>query len=229
MMRVFSFLSISLALVFLLIGSANAKRYGAKLCDSPEYECYTVQRGDSWKKLFPDDDERMTAMKINRMNVQIYKGMIIAIPKSFGSSFMDHAPFPHDGEATGNKYIRVSLSKLAFGAYDENGQLQYWGPISGGKGYCPDIRRGCHSPSGQFAIYNKGGSGCASSKYPVGRGGAPMPYCMFFHGGYALHGSYDVPGYHASHGCVRMYPEDAKWLNKTFTHGESRVPVVITK
>ena len=168
-------------------------------------------------------------MKINRMNVRLRKGMQIAIPKFFGNNFMDHAPFPQNGEATGNRYIVVSLLKLAFGAYDEYGDLKYWGPVAGGKSYCADVRRGCRSPSGQFAIYRKGSGGGKSSKYPVGKGGAPMPYCMFFHGGYATHGSYDVPGYHASHGCVCMYPDDAKWLNRTFTKGYSKVPVVISR
>lgn len=43
-----------------------------------------------------------------------------------------------------------------------------------------------------------------------------MPYCMFFHGGYALHASPVVPGHHDSHGCVRLFLEDAKWLNEEF-------------
>lgn len=43
-----------------------------------------------------------------------------------------------------------------------------------------------------------------------------MPYCMFFHKGYALHGSSDIPGYRASHGCVRMFVQDALWLNHEF-------------
>lgn len=47
-------------------------------------------------------------------------------------------------------------------------------------------------------------------------GGALMPYCMHFFRGYALHGSYDVPGFRASHGCVRMFIEDARWLNEEF-------------
>ncbi|HRE32879.1 MAG TPA: L,D-transpeptidase, partial [Candidatus Berkiella sp.] len=62
--------------------------------------------------------------------------------------------------------------------------------------------------------------------YPVGKGGAPMPYCMFFHGGYALHGSNSVPSYNASHGCVRMAPEDAQWLNEDFVQ-EGVTQVVI--
>ncbi len=43
-----------------------------------------------------------------------------------------------------------------------------------------------------------------------------MPYCMHFFMGYALHGSDQVPGYAASHGCVRMFIEDARWLNEEF-------------
>lgn len=228
MTRIFAFITSCLILFTLVIGSAFAG-YGAKLCGTEGYECYTAKRGDTWAKLFPDEDIRIAVMKVNRVNIGLYKGMKIAIPSSLGESFMDHAPFPAHDESTGNRYIKVSLSKLAFGAYDENGDLLYWGPISGGKGYCPDIRRGCHTPTGQFAIYNKGGAGCKSSKYPVGRGGAPMPYCMFFRGGFALHGSHDVPGYHASHGCVRISKDDAKWLNQTFTNGYSHVGVIITQ
>ena len=43
-----------------------------------------------------------------------------------------------------------------------------------------------------------------------------MPYCMFFKGGFAIHGSNILPGHHASHGCVRITPQDAKWLNEEF-------------
>ena len=51
-----------------------------------------------------------------------------------------------------------------------------------------------------------------------------MPYCFFYNGGYAIHGSYDVPGYHASHGCVRIFVEDAKWLYREFVKvGETQV------
>jgi lipoprotein-anchoring transpeptidase ErfK/SrfK len=39
---------------------------------------------------------------------------------------------------------------------------------------------------------------------------------MHYFRGYALHGSSSVPGYRASHGCVRMFIEDARWLNEEF-------------
>lgn len=65
-------------------------------------------------------------------------------------------------------------------------------------------------------MYHKRGRGCVSHKFPLGRGGAKMPYCMFFHRGFAMHGSYDVPGYRASHGCIRLFTRDAEWLNREF-------------
>ena len=37
---------------------------------------------------------------------------------------------------------------------------------------------------------------------------SPMPYSIFFDGGYAIHGSYEVShlGRPASHGCIRLSP-----------------------
>jgi lipoprotein-anchoring transpeptidase ErfK/SrfK len=120
---------------------------------------------------------------------------------------------------------RAALGKRVFifdpkthrwAAYDEQGRLVKSGRASGGRNYCPDIKRGCRTPVGRFAVYHKGSAGCKSSKYPVPRGGAPMPYCMFFRGGYAIHGSSDVPDRNASHGCIRVEPHMAKWLSNEF-------------
>jgi lipoprotein-anchoring transpeptidase ErfK/SrfK len=43
---------------------------------------------------------------------------------------------------------------------------------------------------------------------------SPMPYSIFFHGGYAIHGSYEISrlGGPASHGCVRLHPSNAATL-----------------
>jgi L,D-transpeptidase ErfK/SrfK len=101
------------------------------------------------------------------------------------------------------------------GAYDEYGNLIKWGPASPGRSWCSDIHSGCRTKIGQFSIYEKRGEGCISSKFPVPDGGAPMPYCMFFKGGYAIHAA-ELPGYQASHGCVRTFYEDALWLNHEF-------------
>lgn len=222
-------LSVLLAVFMYLFSSVlNAQPYGAKLCaNDSEFSCYTVKRGDNWNKLFTASEQRDLVMRINRMNTHLYPGLKIAIPHDINANPLEFSPLARNIAPPGEKIIIVSFDRLAFGAYNANGTLEYWGPVSGGRGYCPDVHRKCNSPRGRFAIYNKEGRRCVSTKFPVGRGGAPMPYCMFFHGGFALHGSYEVPGYNASHGCVRMFVNDAQWLNQDFTSGERNVPVIL--
>lgn len=45
-------------------------------------------------------------------------------------------------------------------------------------------------------------------------GWAPMPHSVFFHKGYAIHGTPHVSrlGRRASHGCVRLHPRNARIL-----------------
>ena len=43
---------------------------------------------------------------------------------------------------------------------------------------------------------------------------SPMPHSIFFHGGFAIHGSYEINalGGPASHGCIRLHPDNAAAL-----------------
>lgn len=177
----------------------------------------TVKGGQSWERLFPEASQREVVKRLNRMNTRLYAGMRIAVPDDlYNTDIMDISPFPLAVDSGGEKMVVVDPNVLAWGAYDTSGHLLHWGPIAGGRSYCADVGRSCRTVSGKFAFYHKRGEGCKSSKFPVGRGGAPMPYCMFFHGGFALHASPIVPGRHDSHGCVRLFLEDAKWLNEEF-------------
>lgn len=122
--------------------------------------------------------------------------------------------------------IVVSISHRIWQAYDAQGELVKEGRVSAGRNYCPDLHRACRTPVGTYTIYAKKGPECISSKFPLGEGGAPMPYCMYFKGGYAIHGSYEVPNYNASHGCIRVIPSDARWLNQTFVKtGVTRIVI----
>ena len=151
------------------------------------------------------------------MNTGLYAGLRIAVPTNLANTdLLDISPFPATISAPNQKLIIVDPKTMAFGAYDANGNLVHWGPISAGQNYCSDIKRRCHTVTGTFHIYSKQGAGCKSKKFPIGKGGAPMPYCMFFYNGFALHASTTVPGYNASHGCVRLFREDAQWLNTEF-------------
>lgn len=126
--------------------------------------------------------------------------------------------------AAGNTFI-FNPNTLSWKAIDEQGKVVRTGRGSGGRGYCPDIRRSCKTPSGVYRVISKGGAGCRSSRYPVGRGGAPMPYCMFFSKYYAIHGSPDVPRRNASHGCIRVKPSEARWLSNHFVRVGTKVIV----
>lgn len=114
---------------------------------------------------------------------------------------------------------------LTWSAINDHGVVVKTGRGSAGRSYCPDIRRSCRTPTGTYFVMSKRGSNCSSSRYPVGRGGAPMPYCMFFSKYYAIHGSPDVPNYNASHGCIRVLPNDARWLNQNFIKIGTKVVV----
>jgi hypothetical protein len=220
-------LSVILFLSLLVPGMSFAARFGESLCDEPGYSCMTVEPGESWESLFPFFDHRDLVKRVNRMNLRLRPGMVLAVPDDLDFvDLMDISPLERYIEPGYTRKIIVDLDELAWGAYDPDGALIMWGPVSGGQDYCKDVKRPCNTQPGVFTVYRKSGSRCISKSYPVGKGGAKMPYCMFYSGGYAIHGSYSVPGYHASHGCVRTFIDDAKWLNNEFTKlGETRVIV----
>lgn len=201
--------------------------YGSHLCGYPGFKCIKIQRGDTWARLFPNKRDREIVKRLNRTNIALRYRSWIVVPDNISKiNNLDISPLPHSMNTEGKKLLYVDLSKHAFGAYNPEGELIHWGPVSGGQPYCSDVGRSCKTILGSFKIYRKQGPGCKSTKYPIEtNGGAPMPYCMHFKGGYALHGS-QLPGYHASHGCVRLFFDDAQWLNKHFL--DIGTPVTVT-
>jgi lipoprotein-anchoring transpeptidase ErfK/SrfK len=60
---------------------------------------------------------------------------------------------------------------------------------------------------------------------------SPMPHSIFFHGGYAIHGSYEINrlGGPASHGCIRLHPSDAATLYALVqSEGKSATTIVVS-
>lgn len=194
-----------------------ASFYGTALCNYPQYDCITVNSGESWENLFPDPVQRDLVQRVNRSYNSLWQGRIIAVPKNLAHiNVFDIAPFPVKLEGETEKQIIVDQEKLAWGAYDAQGNLLWWGPISSGRDKCSDSNRSCRTLTGIFRVFSKENVKCTSDVFPIGKGGAKMPFCMYFHKGFALHGSDDIPGQRASHGCVRMFIQDAKWLNLNF-------------
>ncbi|MBF0255775.1 MAG: L,D-transpeptidase [Gammaproteobacteria bacterium] len=219
----------SLGLAALLLTPAASAAYGQSICKQEGYKCVKVKKGDSWQKLFPNSAQRDLVMRLNRVNTQLRPGKVIAVPKDLAKlSIIDIAPFPAEIQSPRRSTVVVDQKQLAWGAYSADGLLLKWGPMSAGKEWCADIKEKCHTPAGKYVTFRKEGEECKSSQFPVEKegGGAPMPYCVFFNGGIAFHGSDTVPGYNASHGCVRMYTEDARWLNTEFVElGRTQVLV----
>jgi len=59
---------------------------------------------------------------------------------------------------------------------------------------------------------------------------SPMPYSIFFHGGYAIHGSYEISrlGRPASHGCIRLRPSHAAVLFDLVRKNSGDTTIVVT-
>jgi L,D-transpeptidase catalytic domain len=70
-------------------------------------------------------------------------------------------------------------------------------------------RAGYHTPHGSFRV-----SRMAAVYYSKKYDNSPMPHSIFFSGGNAIHGSYHIRqlGRPASHGCVRLAPNNAAAL-----------------
>lgn len=125
--------------------------------------------------------------------------------------------FPLTIPAPGRKQFIFDPQAYAWAAYDSEGHRVMTGSASGGKDFCEDVGQPCRTVTGTFRIYNKRGMDCRSGEYPVETtGGAKMPYCMYFFQGYTIHAAYEVPYANSSHGCVRVLPSAAKWLNEQF-------------
>lgn len=94
---------------------------------------------------------------------------------------------------------KVDLSSQTLTVIND-GRVMYRWPVS-------TARRGYRTPTGSWSakrIHRM----WYSRKYDM----SPMPYSVFYNGGYAIHGTGAIGrlGRPASHGCVRLHPANAK-------------------
>jgi hypothetical protein len=84
----------------------------------------------------------------------------------------------------------------------QDGYVRYMWPVSTG-------RDEMATPNGVYTPQRLERNWFSSAYY-----NSPMPYSIFFHNGYAIHGSYAIDrlGGPASHGCVRLHPHHAALL-----------------
>ena len=123
-----------------------------------------------------------------------------------------------------NKWIDVSLSEQKLRAYEGN-KLVLEMPISSGLAWTPTV-------TGEFRIWYKtrwtrmtGGSVAAGNYYDLPN----VPFNLFFHNDYALHGAYwhNNFGHQMSHGCVNLPIPDAEklfyWASPVIPSGQGAV------
>jgi hypothetical protein len=149
------------------------------------------------------EEEMDIIQALNRISSSVIKkGKVLVMPDTLTGQMMDYAPFPSmlAGFDSIPKLILISRRIQAFAIY-ENGINTRWGPVSSGKKSTP-------TPAGLFHTNFK-----AEVKISSENRDWIMPWYFNFYArrGVAMH-QYFLPGYPASHACVRMEEKDAKWI-----------------
>lgn len=125
-----------------------------------------------------------------------------------------------DGQSaapTPSRRLEIRLATQKF-VYWEKDTPVLSGPVSTG-------RRGYSTPTGRFRVLSKQRHKL-SNRYSGSNGRpASMPYSIQFVGHYFIHQG-SLPGYPASHGCVRLRKRDARFLFSRLRQGD---PILIRR
>jgi lipoprotein-anchoring transpeptidase ErfK/SrfK len=148
------------------------------------------------------EDGFNTVLKINRLDHKhVGKGTTLFIPET-KIELLALSPLPQELEFVSHieKLVVVSRRAQAFGAY-ESGRLVYWGPTSTGKKATPTPAK-LYSTNWRKKVTRS----TVNSAWVL-----PWYFNLDMAEGIAFH-QYDLPGYPASHGCVRLMESDAIWM-----------------
>ena len=112
---------------------------------------------------------------------------------------------------------RVDVGSQTMTVSPDGRVIHYWKVSTARKGYVTP--RGSYRPQRLYRMWH-------SRKYD----NSPMPYSVFYNGGYAVHGTGYVKslGRPASHGCVRLATSDAKrFYDLVQRHGRNNVQIIL--
>jgi hypothetical protein len=126
----------------------------------------------------------------------------LVVPTEWSDDVLAYSPFPALWPAADSysKAIAVHQPAQAFAAY-EHGHLVRWGPVSTGRKETP-------TPAGQFNLTWR----ARSRRSTDNQDWLLEWYFNFVNArGISFH-LFDLPGYPASHACVRLLLRDAEWL-----------------
>lgn len=128
-------------------------------------------------------------------------------------------PFGLKSAEAAKVVARVDISDQKMKVYINGIRRHSWKVSTGRKGYRTPV--GTYKPTRTHKMWH-------SRKYNM----SPMPYSVFFHGGYAVHGTNYVKrlGRPASHGCIRLKTRNAKRLYSLVKkYGSSNVQIKIQR
>ncbi len=157
---------------------------------------------DSLYSEFSEDQQRFI-FALNRIEqVRVGVGTKLIIPDTLIQDILKYAPFPGNLNYLDSipKTVLINQRVQAFGLY-ENGNLIKWGPVSSGKLSTP-------TPNGlHYGNYK------AKRKISTVNSDWILPYYFNFMNfeGVGVH-QYLLPGYPASHACVRLDMQDAEYI-----------------
>jgi hypothetical protein len=148
--------------------------------------------------------QRQLLLMLNRRDERhLERGDCLVVPQAWIQDELAYSPLParYPAGALDAKLLVVHQPGQVFGAY-ELGRLVRWGPVSSGRAAHP-------TPTGRFHL-NWKSSGRRSTVNPRWY----MPWYFNFENrrGLAFH-AYSLPGLPASHACIRLLEQDARWLH----------------
>lgn len=147
--------------------------------------------------------EQYTILALNRYDPDnLWRVDTLVIPDKFYDNFLKYSPFPAQISLLKEvkKFVYFSYPIQAFAVY-ENGDLTKWGPSSMGK-KSAITQKGLHFTNWK----SKMATSTVDSDWK-------LPYNVNIANrlGIGWH-KYDLPGFPASHSCLRLLEEDAEWL-----------------
>lgn len=167
---------------------------------------FPAKKKDSAMKVFNEkfsEEEQYSILALNRLDLKNkWRADTLAIPDKIDQSLLFYSPFPTNLEVLKDvhKMVLFSYPIQAYALY-ENGTLVKWGPTSMGSKKA-ETKRGL-----MFANWKKELAISTVNK------SWKLPYNFNIHNslGIGWH-QYDLPGYPASHSCLRLLMDDAKYL-----------------
>lgn len=147
--------------------------------------------------------ERYAILALNRLDSKSkWNSDTLVVPAKIDTTLMAYSPFPMQLDVLSDvkKFVIFSYPIQAYGVYS-NGALVKWGPTSMGK-KAAQTDRGL-----MFANWKK------KLAISTVKSEWKLPYNFNIHNthGIGWH-QYDLPGYPASHSCLRLLMKDAIWL-----------------